>query len=224
MSTILEIRGSSKACSQMSWTPMWDSWTTAIKETCSASRQTSLVAQMVKHLPTVWETQVQSLGWEDLLEKEMATHSSILAWKIPQTEEPSRLQSMVSQSWTRLSNFTFTLISSFQRFNSFFYTHSYSASSDCFSIRLKYFCFRFFSLAYHLRKNYPNMYLTVNFLPFDTILKAFLHLLPFLGVGEHSISNTYINVVCAKSSTVYRSHSLSQESVLKKKKQFVDRY
>ena len=44
---------------------------------------TSLVAQMVKHLPIMWETRVQSLGWEDLLEKEMATHSSILAWKIP---------------------------------------------------------------------------------------------------------------------------------------------
>ena len=44
---------------------------------------TSLVAQRVKHLPTMWETRVQSLGWEDLLEKEMATHSSILAWKIP---------------------------------------------------------------------------------------------------------------------------------------------
>ena len=44
---------------------------------------TSLVAQMVKHLPTVWETWVQSLFWEDLLEKEMATHSSILAWKNP---------------------------------------------------------------------------------------------------------------------------------------------
>ena len=56
--------------------------------------QTSLVAQMVKHLPTMWETRVQSLGWEDLLEKEMATHSSILAWKIPWTEEPGRLQSM----------------------------------------------------------------------------------------------------------------------------------
>ena len=48
----------------------------------------SLVAQMVKHLPTVWETWVQSLGQEDPLEKEMATHSSILAWKIPWTEEP----------------------------------------------------------------------------------------------------------------------------------------
>ena len=58
---------------------------------------TSLVAQMVKRLPTMWETQVQFLGREDLLEKEMATHSSILAWKIPWTEEPGRLQSMVSQ-------------------------------------------------------------------------------------------------------------------------------
>ena len=58
---------------------------------------TSLVAQMVKRLPTTQETQVQSLGWEDLLEKEMATHSSILAWKIPWTEEPVRLQSMGSQ-------------------------------------------------------------------------------------------------------------------------------
>ena len=56
--------------------------------------QTSLVAQMVKCLPTMWETQVQSLGWEDLLEKEMATHSSILAWKIPWTKKAVRLQSM----------------------------------------------------------------------------------------------------------------------------------
>ena len=52
---------------------------------------------MVKRLPTVWETRVQSLGWEDLLEKEVATQSSILAWKIPWTEEPGRLQSMGSQ-------------------------------------------------------------------------------------------------------------------------------
>ena len=59
--------------------------------------QASLVAQMVKHLPTMWETQVQSLAWEDLLEKEMATHSSILAWKISWMEEPGRLQSMASQ-------------------------------------------------------------------------------------------------------------------------------
>ena len=55
---------------------------------------TSLVAQMVKHLPTMQETQVQSLGWEDPLEKKMATHSSTLAWKIPWTEEHCRLQSM----------------------------------------------------------------------------------------------------------------------------------
>ena len=58
---------------------------------------TSLVAQMVKRLPTMQETQVQSLGWEDPLEKEMATHSSILAWKIPWMEDPVRLQSMGSQ-------------------------------------------------------------------------------------------------------------------------------
>ena len=57
----------------------------------------SLVAQMVKRLPTIWETWVQSLGREDLLEKEMATHSSTLAWKIPWMEEPGRLQSMGSQ-------------------------------------------------------------------------------------------------------------------------------
>ena len=56
-----------------------------------------LVAQMVKRLSTMWETQVQSLGREDPLEKEMATHSSIVAWKIPWTEEPGRLQSMGSQ-------------------------------------------------------------------------------------------------------------------------------
>ena len=52
---------------------------------------------MVKCLPAVQETQVRSLGWEDPLEKEMATHSSTLAWKIPWTEEPGRLQSMESQ-------------------------------------------------------------------------------------------------------------------------------
>ena len=52
---------------------------------------------MVKCLPTMQENQVQSLGWEGLLEKEMATHSSILAWKIPWMEEPGRLHSMGSQ-------------------------------------------------------------------------------------------------------------------------------
>ena len=58
----------------------------------------SLVSQMVKNPPAMQETWVQSLGWEDTLEKAMATHSSILAWRIPWTEEPGRLQSMGSQS------------------------------------------------------------------------------------------------------------------------------
>ena len=52
---------------------------------------------MVKNLPASWETQLQSLGWEDPLEKDMATDSSILAWRIPQREEPGGLQSMGSQ-------------------------------------------------------------------------------------------------------------------------------
>ena len=59
--------------------------------------RTSLVAQMVKSLPTMQETRVPSLGWEDPLEKEMAIHSSTIAWKIPRTEEPGRLHSMGSQ-------------------------------------------------------------------------------------------------------------------------------
>jgi len=57
----------------------------------------SLVAQTVKNLPAMRETWVQSLGWEDPLEKGTTTHSSILAWRIPRTEEPSRLQSIQSQ-------------------------------------------------------------------------------------------------------------------------------
>ena len=52
------------------------------------------MAQVVKNLPTMWETWVRSLGWEDPLEKEMANHSNILAQKIPWTEDPGRLQSM----------------------------------------------------------------------------------------------------------------------------------
>ena len=59
--------------------------------------QVSLVAQMVKSVPAMQETWVQSLGWEDPLEEEMAIHSSILVWKIPWMEEPGRLQSMGSQ-------------------------------------------------------------------------------------------------------------------------------
>ena len=59
--------------------------------------RTSLVAQTVKCLPTMQKTRVRSLGWEEALEKEMATHCSTLAWKIPWMEECSRLQSMGSQ-------------------------------------------------------------------------------------------------------------------------------
>ena len=56
-----------------------------------------VVAQLVKNLPAIWETWVLSLGWEDPLEEDKATHSSILAWRIPWTEELGRLQSMGSQ-------------------------------------------------------------------------------------------------------------------------------
>ena len=65
--------------------------------------RTSPVAQMVKSLPTMRETRVQSLGWEDLLEKEMATHCSILAWKIPWTEEPNGPQSDKESDATELN-------------------------------------------------------------------------------------------------------------------------
>ena len=57
----------------------------------------SLAAQTVENLPAMWETCVQSPGWEDPLEKEIATHSSILAWRIPWIEEPGRVQTMESQ-------------------------------------------------------------------------------------------------------------------------------
>ena len=62
----------------------------------------SLLAQMVKNLPAMRETRVRSLGWEDPLEEGTATHSDIVAWRIPQTEETGRLQFMQSQSRTRL--------------------------------------------------------------------------------------------------------------------------
>ena len=62
---------------------------------------TSLVAQLVKRLSTMPETWVRSLGWEDPPEKEMAAHSSTIAWKIPWSEEPGRLQSMGSQKIRR---------------------------------------------------------------------------------------------------------------------------
>ena len=65
---------------------------------------TSLVAQRVKRLPAVWEIWVRSLGQEDALEKRMATHSKILAWRVPQTEEHGRLQTMGGEEATRLSD------------------------------------------------------------------------------------------------------------------------
>ena len=68
--------------------PIWSSFN---------NERASLIAQLVNHLPAVQETWVRFLGQEDPLEKEMATHSSILAWRIPWTEEPDRLQSMGSQ-------------------------------------------------------------------------------------------------------------------------------
>ena len=64
----------------------------------------SPVAQLVKNPPAIWETWVLSLGWEDPLEKEMATHSSIHAWKLPWTEDPSRIVHRVIKSWIQLSN------------------------------------------------------------------------------------------------------------------------
>ena len=76
------------------------------------------LAQMVKYLPTMWETRVRSLGWEDLLETEMTTHSSTLAWKIQRTEEPGGLQSMGSQrvghDWA--TSLTFTMSGNFLHF------------------------------------------------------------------------------------------------------------
>ena len=68
-----------------------------------------LVAQTAKNLPPIQETQVQSLGWEDPLEKEMATHSSILAWSIPWTEEPGGLQSTGCQESDMTEQLTLSL-------------------------------------------------------------------------------------------------------------------
>ena len=75
---------------------------------------------MVKRLAAIWETWVWSLGWEDVLEKEMATHSSMLAWIIPWTEEPGKLQSMglqrVGHNWA--TSLSFSLFLSFLKVNS----------------------------------------------------------------------------------------------------------
>ena len=85
-----------------------------------------LVAQRVKHLPTMRETWVGSLDQGDPLEKEMATHSSILAWKIPWTEEPSRLQPMGLQRVEDDFTFTFTFT---------LYTHKQNQNSP---VKIKY--------------------------------------------------------------------------------------
>ena len=69
----------------------------AVVQPCKKCSLSILIAQLVKNLPVMQDTGVQFLGWEDPLEKEMTNHSSILAWRIPWTEEPGRLQSMGSQ-------------------------------------------------------------------------------------------------------------------------------
>ena len=74
------------------------------KATCNLSYEASQVAQMIKNPPVMQETWVRSLGQEDPLEEDMATHSSILAWRIPWTEEPGGLQPLGWQSRTRLSD------------------------------------------------------------------------------------------------------------------------
>ena len=70
---------------------------------------------MIKNPPAMQETWVRSLGWEDSLEKGMAVHSSILAWRIPWIEDPGRLQSLWSQSQTQLSNFHSLTFSTYLR-------------------------------------------------------------------------------------------------------------
>ena len=76
-----------------------------VTKTEAVAKGLPLVAQMANNPPAMQETWVRSLSWEDPLEKGMATHSSILAWRIPWTEESDGLQSMGLQSWMQLSNF-----------------------------------------------------------------------------------------------------------------------
>ena len=85
--------------------PVPDVWAQRICATCLfAVTRASLVAQLVKNLPAMWETRVRSLNWEEPLEKETANHSGFLAWEISWTEEPGRLKSMgVTKGWTQLS-------------------------------------------------------------------------------------------------------------------------
>ena len=74
---------------------------------------------MVKNLPAVWETWVRSLGWEDPLERGMATHSSILAWRLPWTEEPGGLQSWGGKELDATERLTFSLFIQRKALNSF---------------------------------------------------------------------------------------------------------
>ena len=83
--------------STLAWKISWMEEPHRLQSMGSQKSRMQLVAQMVKHLPAMRETLVRSVGQEDPLEKEMATHSSTLAWKISWTEEPGRLQSMGSQ-------------------------------------------------------------------------------------------------------------------------------
>ena len=94
------------------------------------------MAQRVKHLPTMQGTWVQSLGREDPLEKVMATPSSTLAWKIPWTEKPGRLQSMGSQSWSQVSDFTFTFFLLTLILSDILRKHVFSISVTLGSLRL----------------------------------------------------------------------------------------
>jgi len=71
-----------------------------IWDTCLGVQLLGLMLVVVKNLPAMWETWIQSLDWEDPLERRMTTNSSILAWIIPWTEEPGELQSLGWQSWT----------------------------------------------------------------------------------------------------------------------------
>ena len=80
----------------MKWVPIFEDSELVGDGINTGAEEASLVAQTVKHLPAVWDTQVQTLGQEDPLGKEMATHSSFLPWEIPWTEEPGQLQSVGS--------------------------------------------------------------------------------------------------------------------------------
>ena len=133
------------------WTRLSD-WAHTQREACGLiifGYWTSLVSQMVKCLPTMRETWVRSLGQEDPLEKEMATHSSSLAWKTPWTEEPGRLQSIglqrVGHDWA--TSLHFIGISSFMQsysfakspahweYISFFYTDFHKKAKEVFLLQ-----------------------------------------------------------------------------------------